>query len=228
MRNKREKIRLSGEPFAFGLSFYKLVWCFIFGSVFGTLYEEIITFFKYGVWENRSSVIIGPFNPLYGTAFIFAILLFHHVKNPLKVLFFGAIFGGAFEYGANWAQEFFTGSVSWDYNDLLLNINGRTSVIYALFWGLLIVLGVKIFYPYFSRLIEKIPYKVGVVLTRVLIIFLTLNMLITYTMLIRQGLRAKGIEPYTPIGVIYDEVFTDEYIKELFPNMELQEDDEDE
>jgi len=228
MLNKKVTIRNTVEPFAVGLSFYKIVWCFIIGSVIGTLYEEIITFIRLGVWENRSAVILGPFNPLYGTAFIIAILLFHNVKNPLKVLFFGAIFGGAFEYSANWAQEFFTGSVSWNYYNLFLNINGRTTVIYALFWGLFILIGVKIFFPFISLLIEKIPFKVGVVLTRFLIVFLSLNMLITYTMLIRQGLRAKGIEPYTPIGKIYDEVFTDEYIQELFPNMVLQEGDEDE
>ena len=93
---------------------------------------------------------------------------------------------------------------------------------------MLILIGVKVFYPYLSHWIEKIPIKFGVILTRILIVFLSLNMLITYSMLIRQGLRAKGIEPYTPIGEIYDEVFTDEYIKELFPNMELQNGDEDE
>ena len=121
MQDEVVNMKKSDEPFAFGMSFYKLVWCFIIGSVFGTWYEEIITFFKYGVWENRSAVIIGPFNPLYGTAYVIAILLFYKMKNPIKVLILGAIFGGAFEYGANWAQEYFTGSVSWNYNDLILN-----------------------------------------------------------------------------------------------------------
>ncbi len=228
MQRNLSKTRTTTDLFALGISFHKLVWCFIIGSLFGTLYEEILTFFKYGVWENRSSVIIGPFNPLYGTAFVIAILLFHKVKNPIKVVLLGAIFGGAFEYAANWAQEYFTGSISWDYSHMLLNINGRTSVIYALFWGLLIFLAVKIFYPYLSKLIESIPNNLGVIITRILIVFFLLNMFVSYSMLIRQGARAKGIEPYTPLGELYDEVFTDQYIEELFPNMVPISGDEDE
>lgn len=218
----------TNDPFAYGMSFYKLVWCFSLGSISGTLYEEIITFFRFGVWENRSAVIIGPFNPLYGTAFVIAILLFYRVKNPISVFLLCSIYGGAFEYAANWAQEYFTGSKSWDYSGLFLNINGRTSVMYSLFWGILIFIAVKIIYPYLSQMIEKIPRKFGVILTRLFIVFITLNMFVTYSMLIRQGMRNKGIEPLTPLGELYDEVFTDEYIAELFPNMVLQSGDEDE
>jgi len=216
------------EPFAYGMSFYKLVWCFSLGSIFGTWYEEIITFFKFGVWENRSAVIIGPFNPLYGTAYVIALLLFFRIKKPIIVIFLASIFGGAFEYAANWAQEYFTGSVSWDYSELFLNINGRTSIIYSLFWGVLIFFLVKIIYPYLSKKIEKIPHRFGVIFTRIFIVFITLNMFVTYSMLIRQGMRAKDIEPFTPLGELYDEIFSDEYIAELFPNMMLQRGDEDE
>ncbi len=215
----RSQAKTTSNIFASGLSFYKLVWCFIIGSIIGTLYEEILTFFKHGVWENRSSVIIGPFNPLYGVGFVVAILLFHNVKNPIKLLLLGAFFGGAFEYAASWAQEFFTGSISWNYNNLPLNINGRTTVLYSLFWGLFILGAIKILYPFLSKWIERIPYSLGVKITRVFIIFLSLNMFVSYSMLIRQGARAKGIEPYTPLGEFYDRVFTDEYIADLFPNM---------
>lgn len=219
---KHNTIDDSKKTFAVGLSFYKLVWCFIIVSVLGTYYEQVITLFKHGVWENRSAVIIGPFNPLYGTAYVIAILLFSKLKNPVKVILLGALFGGLFEYGANWAQEYFTGSVSWDYSDLFLNINGRTTIIYSLFWGTLIYFSVTICYQYISKWIEKMPFRFGIIVTNLLIVFLVLNMLVTYSMLIRQGMRAKGIEPYTPIGEYYDEVFTDEYIAELFPNMGLQ------
>lgn len=216
------------KTFAEGLSFYKLTWCFIAASVLMTYYEEILTYFKDGVWENRSAVIIGPFNPLYGTAYVIVVILFSKMKNPIKVILFGAIFGGLFEYAANWAQEFFTGSVSWDYHHLFLNINGRTTVIYSLFWGILTFMLVTILYPYFSRWIERMPYRFGKITTNLLIVFLVINMLVTYSMLIRQGMRTKGIEPYTPIGEIYDKVFTDEYIADLFPNMILQEGEQDE
>lgn len=43
--------------FAKGLSFYKLTWVFVLGSLVGTWYEEILTFVTEGVYETgaRSS-----------------------------------------------------------------------------------------------------------------------------------------------------------------------------
>ena len=227
MNKQVNTIKEKQNVFAEGLSFYKITWCFIIASIFGTYYEEILTYFKHGVLENRSAVIIGPFNPLYGTAYIIAIFLFVRFKNPFKVIFLGAIFGGSFEYLSSIAQEYFTGSVSWNYENLLLDINGRTTIPLSLLWGSLVYIFVTLLYPHFSKAIEKIPYRFGIIFTNIFIVFITLNMFVTYSMLIRQGLRVKGVEPYTFLGEIYDEVFTDEYIQELFPNMVLKESDED-
>ncbi len=218
-KNSNEKVLLHGieKP----ITTFQFLWLFIFGSVFGTWYEEIITFIKIGQWENRSSVIIGPFNPLYGVAYIISVALFYRKRKPVVTILLASLFGGAFEYAANWAQEFFTGSVSWNYHNLFLNINGRTTVVYALFWGVLIYLAVQFVTPFFIQLLERINTKSGRIFTTFFMIFLCLNMVITYSMLIRQGLRVKGIEPYTPIGEFYDKVFTDEYIQKKFPNMVL-------
>ena len=223
-----ENFKNAKSKFAKGLSFYKLVWVFIAGSLIGTWYEEILTFVRYGVLENRSAVFLGPFNPLYGLAFVCGVVLLRRFDSPLSAIVAGTLFFGAFEYAANFAQEFFTGSVSWDYSKYPLDINGRTTLPYALFWGLVAYGIVFYLYPPFSQMIESIPRKIGVILTRILIVFLSVNMLITYSALIRQGLRADGVEPLTPVGEIYDEVFTDEYIENQFPNMEPVEDESDE
>ena len=216
------------ETFAKGLSFYKLVWVFTLGSLIGTWYEEILTFFTDGVYENRSAVFVGPFNPLYGLAIVLAVLLLRRIESAPKAILAGALFFGAFEYAANMAQEFFTGSVSWNYAHKPLNINERTTLPYALYWGVL-AYGIAVYlYPPFSKLIESVPRKTGIMITRVLIVFMSVNMLVTYSALIRQGLRAEGVEPFTPVGEVYDDVFTDVYIEKKFPNMELLEGEGDE
>lgn len=220
--------RIEETRFAEGLSFYKLVWVFIAGSLIGTWYEEILTFMTEGVYENRSAVFIGPFNPLYGLAFVCGIVLLKQIDSAPKAIVAGALFFGAFEYAANFAQEFFTGSVSWNYSDLPFDINGRTTLHYALFWGLVAYGVVFYLYPPFSQMVESMPRKTGVVLTKILIVFLSVNMLVTYSALIRQGFRADGIEPLTPVGEVYDKVFTDEYIEKKFPNMEPLKDEPDE
>lgn len=209
------------DVFAQGLSFYKLVWVFMAGSLIGTWYEEIYAFIRYGTYENRSAVFFGPFNPLYGLAFVLILLLLRHFESAPAAILAGALFCGVFEYGASFAQEFFTGSVSWNYEDKILNINGRTTLLYALFFGVVSYALVFHVYPLLSRWIESLPVVPARVFTKVMIVFLALNMLITYSALIRQGLRAEGVEPYTPLGEVYDEVFTDAYIEGKFPNMTL-------
>lgn len=47
------------------------------------------------------------------------------------------------------------GTISWDYSDMPFNIDGRTSLAYAVVWGILGVIWVRELYPAFSRLIEK-------------------------------------------------------------------------
>ncbi len=212
---------VKAQSFAAGVSFYKMAWVFVLGCVLGTWYEEILTYVTTGVYESRAGVMYGPFNPLYGTGFVIAVLLLHRLKRWFSVVLVGAIVFGAFEYGANWAQEFFTGSVSWDYSELPLNILGRTTIHYALFWGLLAFVMVKGVYPIFSRLIERFPHRIGLAVTWFFIVFLSLNMFVSYSALIRQGLRVRGVEPFTPLGEFYDDYYTDEKISELFPNMQL-------
>ena len=45
------------------------------------------------------------------------------------------------------------------------------------------------------------------------------NMIITGMVLLRQAQRHKEIKPYTYVGQLIDEIYTDEYLEKLFPNM---------
>lgn len=205
--------------FAKDLSFYKYVWCFTIGSIFGVVYEEIIAFIKLGYYESRRGVVFGPFNPLYGAAFVISILLFHKYKSPIKLFLIGSVFGGVFEYILGLAQEIFIGTRSWSYEGQFLNIHGRTSVVYALIWGFFIVLFVKVIYPFISKYIERLPIRPGNMITKILIVFMALNMFVTFSMLIRFNLRSNGFEPLTPLGELYDNVFNDDVVYKLFPDM---------
>ncbi len=212
--------------FAQGMCFSKLFIIFVLGSFLGVIYEEIIGFVKhyymYGqwLWPVRKGVFYGPFNPLYGAAIVFLIwLLARKKRHPAKTFLYGALLGGAIEYTISLLMELTLGVVSWDYFDRPLNIMGRTTIPYMIFWGLAVMILVHVVYPYLSRWIEKIPYKIGHPLTIILVIFMTLNMLISWTALARGVLRNKGYEPLTIIGEFYDKIYPDEYLKEVYTNM---------
>ena len=84
-------------------------------------------------------MIYGPISPVYGAgAVLFTVLLLSKPKSNFKTFLEGALIGGIFEYGISFLQETFLHTISWDYSDAFLNINGRTTIPYMIVWGLLV------------------------------------------------------------------------------------------
>lgn len=214
------------QIFAKGLSFPKLVFLFVIGCMVGVYYEQLLTLFNHYmmdgsiVWESRRGVIYGPFNPLYGAGVVAMTICLARKKHPWYItLLYGALLGGIFEYGVSYLQEFFVGTTSWDYTGYFLEIGGRTTIPFMIVWGTGGFILVSFIYPFLSDLIEKIPYNLGMIITKALVIFFVIDMLISWTAIYRQTQRRIGHPPITIIGKIYDEVYTDAYLKQYFPNM---------
>lgn len=212
--------------FARGLCFKKLFFIFLIGSVFGTFYEQILYFLQtyygtgVGVWSLRQGVIYGPFNVIYGFgAALMCYLLLRKDYEWWQIFLYAAVLGGIVEYSLSFLQEFFTHTTSWDYSQYPLNINGRTTIPFMIFWGFLGLALVKVVYPLLSSLIESIPVRVGEISFLVLLVFMVFNMLISWTAIIRQTLRHNDVPPFTPVGRFYDAYYTDEYLEKYFPNM---------
>ncbi len=221
-------LKNDNQPFAKGMCFSKLFLIFMLGSFIGVIYEEMIGFIKNifleGIWSwpCRKGVIYGPFNPLYGAAIAFIIwLLGRKRRHSAKTFLYGAILGGSIEFIISLLMELVLGVASWDYTGRPLNIMGRTTVLYMIFWGFAIMLLVHYIYPFLSKYIEKIPNKIGKPLVIILVIFMSLNMLISFTALARSTLRNKGYKPFTFIGEFYDKVYPDEYLKTIYTNMKF-------
>ena len=81
---------------------------------------------------------------------------------------------------------------------------------------------VKVVYPFLSKQIEKIPYEIGEKCFVVLLIFMCLNMFVSWTAIIRQSLRRNGVPPYTALDRVYDKYYTDERLARAFPNMRFK------
>lgn len=212
--------------FAEGLCFRKLFFVFLIGSVIGSLYEELLhlaqVFFTSGSleWSLRRGVIYGPFNVIYGFgAALMVWLLARQKYSGWQVFLFSALLGGLFEYAISFLQEIFTHTVSWDYSKEILNINGRTTIPFMVVWGVMGYILVRKIYPLISKMIERIPAERGEMIFRVLLVFMILDMLISWTALIRQTLRHNHVPAFTPIEEFYDYYYTDERLEHYFPNM---------
>lgn len=216
--------------FAKGICFDKLFIIFIIGCLFGNYYEMILNLVRHYIqdgsifWEVRRGVIYGPFSPIYGAgAVIMTYFLADRNYKWYQVLLYGSFLGGTCEYIIGFLQETFVGTISWDYSNYFLDINGRTTIPIMFLWGLFCLVFVRYIYPPISNFIEKIPYDLGKIILTFFIVFLTIDMFVSWTALIRQHLRRNNYPPLTFIGEFYDKVYTDERLQKAFPNMVIPE-----
>lgn len=212
--------------FAEGLCFKKLFVIFLIGSVIGAIYEDVLIYVKTwletgeGVFMLHRGVIYGPFNVVYGFgAAVMIWLLLRKKYTNWQIFWLAALLGGVVEYLISFLQETFTHTTSWDYSDLPLNINGRTTIPIMVIWGVMGLVLVKVVYPWVSKWIEKIPERVGNTVYVMLIVFMALDMLVSWSAIIRQTLRHNNVPALTPLGKFYDECYGDEYLEKYFPNM---------
>lgn len=213
------------EKFAEGFCFYKLFLIFIIGCIFGVIYEELIlNIFRFLIngsfhIETRRGLLYGPFSPVYGFGAVIMALFAKTEKPVFKTFLYTSLAGGIVEYLVSFLQETFTNSVSWDYTGKLLNINGRTTVIFMIVWGLLGVIFVHIIYPFLSNLIEKTPKDIGNKVMPFITILMCLNMFISFSAVIRQNFRRNNVEPFTHYGEFLDKHYNDERMKKTYNNM---------
>lgn len=209
------------QSFAYGLNFYKLFWIFFISCVLGYIVEIIWCLSRNGYIESRQGLIYGPFSQVYGFgAVLFTLALSKIPKNRDIFLFLGcAALGAIFEYMCSFFQEFLFGTVSWEYSHTQFNLDGRTNLMFATFWGVLGVLLVKVIYPFFSNIIEKIPNKPGLIITRILIIFMSFNMIISALAVARRTQRENNIPAQNIVQKLLDKYYPDEYLSEIYPNM---------
>ena len=209
------------RPFGYGLCFNKLFILFMIGNVFGCILETIWCFIVDGKFEMRVGLVYGPFIPVYGFgAVLITLCLFKFYKVRDLWLFLGSmIIGASFEYFASYFQEMLFGTVSWDYTGTLLNIDGRTNLMYGLIWGVLGLVWVKDLYPVISKQIERIPKKAGNVVTIALVAFMIFDSIISGAAIIRPNNRQDKQPPMSEFGVYLDETFPDEYLEFIYPHM---------
>lgn len=222
--------RLSGEEerpaanvFAAGIGFYKLFWLFLIGAFVGDLIETVFVWGTSGVLMSRSSLLYGPFSVVWGlgAAILTVVLRGLMDKSDRYIFVGGALMGGVYEYMCSVVTEKLFGKVFWDYSKIPFNLNGRINLLYCVFWGIAAVVWVKEVYPRISALIEKIPMKVGKVLTWVLVVLLAVDVALSCMALGRMDQREKGIPATNAVQQFLDEQYPDEYLTQRYQNMKL-------
>lgn len=205
--------------FAGGCCFYKLFWLFFIGAFIGAVVEIIFCRITMGVMMSRSSLVWGQFSVVWGLgiALITGLVYKYKDQSESKLFIIGTLLGGAFEYLCSVFTELVFGAVFWDYSGIPFNLGGRINLLYCFFWGIAAIIWFKYIYPWVSKLIEKLPKKAGPYITWTLIIFMSLNMLVSSMALLRSSQRAENIAPVSRLGAIIDQQFPDSKMLLIYP-----------
>lgn len=235
------KLRLAQKEvtrYAPGICWQKMLYLFVFGCLLGWLWETFLMYIKTGTYIPRPGVVIGPFNPIYGFGVVVIVLALYRFKKWWMLLLFGMVVGGGFEYLLWFLSYTIIGKVSWNYSSpFFITISGEsyqlfrwaywggTSLFHSFFWGLCGVGCIKVIYPITSYLIEKIPPKIGTVLTIGLIIFFTYDLLLTMAALLRQMVRHTCLQEgqfcfkENAFSKWLDTHYSDEVLEKIFANL---------
>lgn len=200
-----------------------LILLFTVCSILGTVIETIFCYCTRGIVESRKGMLYGPFNQVYGLGAVLMALILQPLcaKGLLWVFAGGALLGGAFEFVCSWVQERMLQTVSWDYKHHAFSIGGRTSLPIMLLWGLLAILFIKAFYPGINTLLQRIHRPFATVLSRVLAVFLCVNLLLSGAAVSRWKDRLQGIPAKNSFAAFMDEKYPNEKLEKIFPSMQF-------
>lgn len=212
------------------LNFYHLFWIFVTASFIGLVLETIYHFFVFGGYESRAGLVWGPFSPIYGCGAVLFTLISRGKQVERKsraiiiVFLTCALAGTVLEFIASWIMQNIFGVVAWDYSSEILNIDGRTSLVFGIMWGLLGTVWICWFLPVIIKLIDHIPEGKHAIVTILIGIFMLLNILTTFMAVGRAYERSQGVPEQSQIDAIMDTLYGDDFIKERFENATINPD----
>ncbi len=197
-----------------------LFWIFIIGSIAGFIFEITVVFFQKGYFELRQGLIYGPFIPVYGIGAMlyYVVLNKNKLKNKLQIFLITMLLGGLTEYLCSFTQEKLFGTISWDYSYLPFNINGRTSLLHCIYWGIGGVLFVRFILPLIRNLNEWCKNTNFRFITAFLVLFITFDIVMSGMAGSRQLERKNNIAANGYIDNFFDEYYPDEKLEQIYSN----------
>ena len=124
-------------------------------SFIGWIIETIYALFVHGYFVKRG-FLYGPICPIYGFGAIILIMLTKKLyKKPILKFLIATIAFTIFEYMVSLVLEMLFGLRWWDYSNDFLNIQGRVSLLYSIFWGVIGLILLEKLHPFIQ---DKIQY----------------------------------------------------------------------
>ena len=209
---------------------HQLFWYFLIFSILGLVIETLYCYFTMGILESRKGFIWGPFCPVYGVcgAILIYILDKMNLKSIIKLFVAGFIIGSIGEYILSYILESIYGIRFWNYEYLQYNLNGRISLIFSIYWGILAIILIKFIKPLIDKFVNIITPNKRNIIELGIFIFLCIDGLATIwaiqtyqnRVLYNIEYKAKNNNLIFKIReMVENNYFTNDRISNTFPNL---------
>ena len=157
--------------------------CFFVYSIFGYFFEMLLT--KIIGTTPKSGILYGPITPVYGVGAVIILLVSKWIFKNINtskllqttiIILIVMILLTLIEWIAGEIIERTMNEVFWNYSSLKYNIGKYIALEVTLVWGLMSLILIYIINPFLDNFIKKIPTP----LTLLLILFLVLDIIITF------------------------------------------------
>lgn len=143
------------------MTMYQIFWFFFLYAFLGWCSEVAFVAVNTGELVNRG-FLNGPVCPIYGVGMVLVLLLTAPLADNLFLLFVGGMLvTSALEFVTGWALKKLFHTSWWDYSDKPFNLGGYICLSFSLLWGLGVVGVVRLVHPMIARLVEAVPYRLG-------------------------------------------------------------------
>lgn len=215
------KNRSKADPIIHTYAIFKIFYIFLIGSIFGCYMEQIRYLIQRNIWECRAGVIWGPFSEIYGIGAVIMYLLYKKMvgSSPITIFCISTVCGSAFEYISRLFQEIAFHSITWDYSKQPFNLGGRTSLKFAVCWGLLGLIFIRWVFPLLDKYLNNIRGRFVSICTWFLIIFMTVNLMFSAIAVNRWSERLQGVPSNGYIESYMDNHYDNDEMKQRFPHL---------
>ena len=212
------------------ITIHHLFWYFLIFSILGLIIETLYCYITAGTWESRKGLIWGPFCPVYGVcgAFLIAVLDKLNFKSNVQLFLGGFVIGSIAEYILSYMLEAIYGIRFWNYAYLSYHLNGRISLLFSFYWGVLSIVLIKFAKPLIDKIVDKMKPKIRNTIEISLFVFLVIDCIFTVWGIQTYQNRVLYHTEYKTYSNniflkarenIENNYFTNERISHTFPNL---------
>lgn len=199
------------------ITYCKLFWLFLIGSVIGVMLEGLFCLISKGAWETHVVSVYLPLNPLYGTGavlfYVGAVRL--QKKNIWCRVLYMTLGATALELICGLLLRYGLGMKAWSYENSFMNYKGIICLGFSLAWGVA-AFGFCKLYPYISKFLNRLKAKGWNYACLILSAVLVLDVSLAGLAITRWSGRHYGFEATTQFEQELDTEAPDEWMKSRF------------